>query len=66
MSYRKAAMLMGKGDSKKWAEWLSKSVSDGSIPCDRTTSRQKHIFSKRYFPEEKWPQILPETPNDPK
>jgi hypothetical protein len=48
MSYRKAATLMGKKDSRKSAEWLSKSVEDGSIVCERI-SRQSHVFDKRQF-----------------
>ena len=58
MSYRRAAKLMGKGDSQDAAEWLSKSVADGSIPCDHI-SRQTHVFSRKSFPEAAWPQITP-------
>lgn len=58
MSYRRAAKLMGKGSSQDDAEWLSKSVSDGSIPCIHIT-RQTHVFSRNWFPKEVWPQIVP-------
>ncbi len=58
MSYRRAAKLMGKGDSQDAAEWLSRSVADGSIPCEHVT-RQNHVFSVKWFPEAVWPQITP-------
>lgn len=58
MSYRRAAKLMGKGDSQDAGEWLSKSVSDGSIPCEHVT-RQTHVFSLESFPAAVWPQITP-------
>ncbi len=57
IDYR-AAKLMGKGNSKDAAEWLSKSVADGSIPAERIT-RQTHVFDRRDFPMEVWPLILP-------
>ena len=59
LSYRRAAKLMGKGDCQDAAEWLSASVKDGSIPCDHIT-RQAHVFSKQFFPEKVWPDILPQ------
>jgi hypothetical protein len=58
MSYRRAAQLMGKGNSQDAAEWLAKSVRDGNIPCEHVT-RQTHVFSKSNFPKTVWPQILP-------
>lgn len=58
MSYRRAAKLMGKGDSQDAAEWLSKSVGDGAIPCEHY-SRQTHVFSRQWFPQSVWPQIVP-------
>lgn len=58
MSYRRAAKLMGKGESKDAAEWLSNSVKDGSIPCEHIT-RQTHIFSLDSFPASVWKRILP-------
>ncbi len=58
LSYRRAAKLIGKGDCQDAAEWLSKSVADGSIPCEHV-SRQTHVFSKRSFPEAVWPEIMP-------
>lgn len=62
MTYRRAAKLMGKGDSKDAAEWLSKSVRDGSIACEQFGSRQSHVFSKHDFPKSVWPMILPNSP----
>lgn len=56
MSYRRAAKLMGKGVSKDAAEWLSKSVHDGSIACDHR-SRQMHVFSVSDFPKNVWSLI---------
>jgi hypothetical protein len=61
MSYRRAAKLMGKGNSKDAAEWLAALVKDGSIPCERLT-RQTHVFSKRSFHKDVWHQILPHSP----
>ena len=58
MAYRRAAKLMGKGDSQDAAEWLSKSVKNGKIVCEHVT-RQMHVFSRRDFPENVWPRILP-------
>ena len=70
MSYKDAAYFLGKGRSKDAAEWVSKCVKDGTIPCE-DFSRQKHVFSKRSFPEGTWPSILqtalrkPPDPNSP-
>jgi hypothetical protein len=64
MSYRRAARLMGKGDGKDAAEWLSASVIDGSIRCEHL-SRQTHVFSKLVFHDSVWPQILPKSPKNP-
>lgn len=58
MSFRRAARLMGKGDSQDAAEWLSQSVKDGSIPCESVT-RQTHFFSRASFPKSAWPQVCP-------
>lgn len=58
MSFRRAAKLMGKGCSQDAAEWLSASVADGSIPCE-DVSRQSHVFDRRVFPAEVWPEIVP-------
>lgn len=49
MSYRKAAQLIGKGNSKDAAEWVSASVEDGNIKCEHL-SKQMHVFDKRIFP----------------
>lgn len=63
MTLKQAAKLMGKGtkygSGKDAAEWLSKSIADGSIPCEQIT-RQQRVFSKQSFPETVWPKILPE------
>lgn len=69
MSYRRAAKLMGKGDSRDAAEWLSASVKDDSIRCEHI-SRQTHVFSRCDFPKEAWRLILvaesiPTDPNFP-
>jgi hypothetical protein len=60
MSYRSAALLLGKGKSKDAAEWLSASVKNGAIPCEHI-SRQMHVFSKLSFPENVWFLILPDS-----
>ncbi len=66
MAYRRAAGLMGKGNSQDAAEWLSKSVADGSIPCEHI-SRQTHVFSRKFFPESVWHLIIPKvTATQPK
>jgi hypothetical protein len=64
LTYRKAAALIGKGNSRDAAEWLSKSVKDGSYRCEHV-SRQLHIFDKRQFPSAVWPKIEPSDGNWP-
>jgi hypothetical protein len=61
MSYRRAAALMGKGDSQDAAEWLAACVADGSIRCEHK-SRQTHIFSLRDFPADALDKIRPTQP----
>jgi hypothetical protein len=56
MSYRRAAQLMGKANSRDSAESISKAVSEGSIRCDHI-SRQNHVFDKRDFPKNVWPSL---------
>jgi hypothetical protein len=58
MSYREAARLMGKGDSRDAAEWLSAAVEDGTVVCEHF-SRQTHVFSLDDFPANVRPRILP-------
>lgn len=58
MSFKRAARLMGKGDSKDAAEWLSQCVQDGTFQCEHV-SRQNHVFSIDDFPESVWPTIRP-------
>jgi len=58
MSYRFAADLMGKGNSKDAAEWLSKCVAEGTILCEHL-SRQMHIFSRKSFLPKVWKRIMP-------
>ncbi|MDA1055200.1 MAG: hypothetical protein O3C40_32660 [Planctomycetota bacterium] len=65
MSYQRAAELMGRGKSKDAAEWLSKSVEDGSIACERIT-RQAHVFDCRDFDKSVWPRIKVGGPTHPK
>jgi hypothetical protein len=58
MSYREAARLMGKNDSRDAAEWLSAAVESGIVHCEHV-SRQTHIFHLDDFPKNVWPRILP-------
>ncbi len=58
MTYRRAAKMLGKGDSRDAAEWVSLCVQDGILACEHK-SRQTHVFSKRDFPQSVWKDILP-------
>ena len=64
MTFRKAAALLGKGNSRDAAEWLSKSVEDGRYDCERIT-RQNHVFNMQQFPKPVWPKIVPTAGNSP-
>ena len=58
MSYRKAAKLMGKGDSQYAAQWVKTRVQEGKIRCEHM-SRQMHVFSIRLFPKAASSKIAP-------
>jgi hypothetical protein len=62
LTLKQAARFMGYGSGKDAAERLRQAIEAGSVRCERLT-RQQHVFDKREFPEDQWPQVAASGPN---
>lgn len=60
ITYRRAARLMGKGNTQDAAEWLAKCVADGTFACEHI-NRQSHVFRVSDFPKAAHKQLTPKS-----